>query len=277
MGFFSALGRSSGLFSRDMGRESDRPSGIGFGTLGHSSRSSDWKYPVCLRRVDRKPMGHSNDGERSALFRNQRFLFCCCPQCDPAHWLDSRDADRLWPGSGCDLQVLRIFKPQPLDHPFRSDHYPVGCCGSPNLEMAATDLCFRAVDFMYRHDLYRLSRIWVGHARPNSQKKRFPFHGRNGSCYRHAHLLASFGFGLFALCHGFEEEFLGDLDRLFYRLFLDVFDRSDGYPCHPIPRSLGVVMNLMLKFGWAIPALIIVLFSTFTTTFLDIYSTASPV
>jgi putative hydroxymethylpyrimidine transporter CytX len=36
----------------------------------------------------------------------------------------------------------------------------------------------------------------------------------------------------------------------------------------------GVVMNLMLKFGWAIPALIIVLFSTFTTTFLDIYSTA---
>jgi putative hydroxymethylpyrimidine transporter CytX len=36
----------------------------------------------------------------------------------------------------------------------------------------------------------------------------------------------------------------------------------------------GVVMNLMLKLGWAIPALIIVLFSTFTTTFLDIYSTA---
>jgi putative hydroxymethylpyrimidine transporter CytX len=36
----------------------------------------------------------------------------------------------------------------------------------------------------------------------------------------------------------------------------------------------GVVMNLLLKFGWAIPALIIVLFSTFTTTFLDIYSTA---
>ncbi len=36
----------------------------------------------------------------------------------------------------------------------------------------------------------------------------------------------------------------------------------------------GVVMNLMLKFGWAIPALIVVLFSTFTTTFLDIYSTA---
>lgn len=36
----------------------------------------------------------------------------------------------------------------------------------------------------------------------------------------------------------------------------------------------GVVMNLLLKFGWAIPALIIVLFSTFTTTFLDVYSTA---
>jgi NCS1 family nucleobase:cation symporter-1 len=36
----------------------------------------------------------------------------------------------------------------------------------------------------------------------------------------------------------------------------------------------GVIMNLMLKFGWAIPALVIVLFSTFTTTFLDIYSTA---
>jgi purine-cytosine permease-like protein len=33
-------------------------------------------------------------------------------------------------------------------------------------------------------------------------------------------------------------------------------------------------MNLMVKFGWVIPALIIVLFSTFTTTFLDIYSTA---
>jgi putative hydroxymethylpyrimidine transporter CytX len=40
------------------------------------------------------------------------------------------------------------------------------------------------------------------------------------------------------------------------------------------PDPSGVVMNLMFKFGWAIPALIIVLFSTFTTTFLDIYSTA---
>jgi NCS1 family nucleobase:cation symporter-1 len=36
----------------------------------------------------------------------------------------------------------------------------------------------------------------------------------------------------------------------------------------------GVVMNLMVKYGWAVPALVIVLFSTFTTTFLDIYSTA---
>ncbi len=40
------------------------------------------------------------------------------------------------------------------------------------------------------------------------------------------------------------------------------------------PDPSGVVMQLMLKFGWALPALIIVLFSTFTTTFLDIYSTA---
>jgi putative hydroxymethylpyrimidine transporter CytX len=40
------------------------------------------------------------------------------------------------------------------------------------------------------------------------------------------------------------------------------------------PDPAGVVMNLMLKFGWAVPALAIVLFSTFTTTFLDIYSTA---
>jgi putative hydroxymethylpyrimidine transporter CytX len=40
------------------------------------------------------------------------------------------------------------------------------------------------------------------------------------------------------------------------------------------PDPSGVVMNLMLEFGWAVPALIIVLFSTFTTTFMDIYSTA---
>ena len=40
------------------------------------------------------------------------------------------------------------------------------------------------------------------------------------------------------------------------------------------PDPSGIVMNLMVKFGWAIPALIVVLFSTFTTTFLDIYSTA---
>jgi NCS1 family nucleobase:cation symporter-1 len=40
------------------------------------------------------------------------------------------------------------------------------------------------------------------------------------------------------------------------------------------PDPSEIVMNLMVKFGWAIPALIIVLFSTFTTTFLDIYSTA---
>ena len=40
------------------------------------------------------------------------------------------------------------------------------------------------------------------------------------------------------------------------------------------PDPSEAVMNLMLKFGWAIPALVIVFFSTFTTTFLDIYSTA---
>jgi NCS1 family nucleobase:cation symporter-1 len=40
------------------------------------------------------------------------------------------------------------------------------------------------------------------------------------------------------------------------------------------PDPSGVVMNLMLQSGWAVPALVIVLFSTFTTTFLDIYSTA---
>jgi len=42
----------------------------------------------------------------------------------------------------------------------------------------------------------------------------------------------------------------------------------------PSPDPSGVVMNLMVEFGWAIPALLIVFFSTFTTTFLDIYSTA---
>ncbi len=40
------------------------------------------------------------------------------------------------------------------------------------------------------------------------------------------------------------------------------------------PDPSGVVMNLMVQFGWTVPALLIVLFSTFTTTFLDIYSTA---
>ena len=40
------------------------------------------------------------------------------------------------------------------------------------------------------------------------------------------------------------------------------------------PDPSDAVMGLLVNFGWAIPALIIVLFSTFTTTFLDIYSTA---
>jgi putative hydroxymethylpyrimidine transporter CytX len=40
------------------------------------------------------------------------------------------------------------------------------------------------------------------------------------------------------------------------------------------PDPAGVVMGLMVKFGWPVFALLIVLFSTFTTTFLDIYSTA---
>ncbi len=40
------------------------------------------------------------------------------------------------------------------------------------------------------------------------------------------------------------------------------------------PDPAGVVMSLMVKFGWPVSALLIVLFSTFTTTFLDIYSTA---
>jgi putative hydroxymethylpyrimidine transporter CytX len=42
----------------------------------------------------------------------------------------------------------------------------------------------------------------------------------------------------------------------------------------PSPDPSGVVLNLMVKLGWAVPALLIVFFSTFTTTFLDIYSTA---
>ncbi len=40
----------------------------------------------------------------------------------------------------------------------------------------------------------------------------------------------------------------------------------------PTPDSM--VVQLMVGFGLAVPAMIIVLFSTFTTTFLDIYSTA---
>jgi nucleobase:cation symporter-1, NCS1 family len=40
----------------------------------------------------------------------------------------------------------------------------------------------------------------------------------------------------------------------------------------PTPDSM--VLDLMVGFGLALPAMIIVLFSTFTTTFLDIYSTA---
>lgn len=40
------------------------------------------------------------------------------------------------------------------------------------------------------------------------------------------------------------------------------------------PDPAGIVMSLMVKFGWPVSALLIVLFSTFTTTFLDIYSTA---
>ena len=40
----------------------------------------------------------------------------------------------------------------------------------------------------------------------------------------------------------------------------------------PTPESM--VLELMVGFGLAVPAMIIVLFSTFTTTFLDIYSTA---
>jgi len=179
-------------------------------------------------------MGHSIDGERSAFFRNQRFLLCCCAQCDPAHRLDSRDADRLWPGSRCHLQILRIFKPQPLDHSLWSDHNPVGCGGSSILEVAPTNLRPRSTDFMHRPDLYRLSRVWLGDALPNSEKKRFPFYGRNGSCDCHAHLVASLGFGLFALCHRFEKKFLGDLDRVFHCLLLDVSHRPDGHPCHPI-------------------------------------------
>ena len=36
----------------------------------------------------------------------------------------------------------------------------------------------------------------------------------------------------------------------------------------------NIVINIMISFNWIMPALIIILFSTFATTFLDIYSTA---
>jgi len=76
--------------------------------------------------------------------------------------------------------------------------------------------------------------------------------------------------------------FATDLKRSFWGTWIGYFMISSWMYLIGLMASLatqspdpsGVVMNLMLKFGWALPALIIVLFSTFTTTFLDIYSTA---
>ena len=76
--------------------------------------------------------------------------------------------------------------------------------------------------------------------------------------------------------------FATDSERSFWGTWIGYFVVSSWMYLIGLMASLatqssdpsGVVMHLMLKFGWAIPALIIVLFSTFTTTFLDIYSTA---
>ena len=67
-----------------------------------------------------------------------------------------------------------------------------------------------------------LSTVWLEGTLRNSERERFSIHGRNGSGHRHAHLMASSGFRLFPLCCGFEVELLGDMDRLFCHLFLDV-------------------------------------------------------
>jgi len=89
-----------------------------------------------------------------------------------------------------------------------------------------------------------------------------------------AHLVASLGFGLFALATDLKEISGGPGSGIslsppgLYLIGLMATLATQS------PDPSGVVMNLMLKFGWAIPALIIILFSTFTTTFLDIYSTA---
>jgi len=100
---------------------------------------------------------------------------------------------------------------------------------------------------MHRPDLYRLSRVWLGDALPNSEKKRFPFYGRNGSCDCHAHLVASLGFGLFALCHRFEKKFLGTWIGYFIVSSWMYLIGLMATLATQSPDPSGVVMSLMLN------------------------------
>ena len=106
---FFLLWAGAAISSRDMGRESDRSHGIGFGALGCSPWPPHRQHAVRFGRFDWKPMGHSNDGCRSTLFWNQRFLLCLGSQCHPAHWLDSRDAHHLRHSSRRYFKVVWIF------------------------------------------------------------------------------------------------------------------------------------------------------------------------
>ena len=90
----------------------------------------------------------------------------------------------------------------------------------------------------------------------------------------HADFVAASGLGLFAVRDEHAPEFLGHVVGLPAGRIVDVRRRTLRGPRLRTETPDSMVMNLMASMGLAGPALVIVLLSTVTTTFLDIYSNA---
>jgi len=150
----------------------------------------------------------------------------------------------------------------------------MGTRGAPNLEVAGENLRVRSFHFMSRLDLCGLAAIWLGEPFKDSKTEElFIMVGMD--------LIIAMPIFLAPLVSDYSR-FAMDSKRSFWGTWVGYFIISSWMYLIGLMASMatqspdpsGEVMNLMLKFGWAMPALTIVLFSTFTTTFLDIYSTA---
>ena len=257
-----------------MGRRSGGAARARVRDLGDSPRPPDRQHALRLGRVDRQPMGYPDDGRCAAVLWNQRFLLRgCLNVIQLIGWtavmliICGGAADAISKFYGFSNPTLWIILAGVITTVW-------AFVGHTALEVVAAHFRVCAASSVCGHDHVVFQQYGWKMLSGIPREKGFPFMiGMD--------LVIAMPISWLPLVSDYSR-FATDSKSSFWGTWIGYFIISSwmylvGLAACLATRSAdpsGVVMELMLKFGWAVPALIIVLFSTFTTTFLDIYSTA---